>query len=103
MAEPFLSGRILSMHSRAVVPRGAFRGVTYGVIPEDQPAPEWVAQYLNAPPAPLPPGTYCRNCSHPEPEYFDRMVPGRRGEGVPCCDRKDCGCAAHMVEVVVVP
>lgn len=72
---------------------------------------EWIAQYLCEPPPPLPPGTYCHNCSHDGPAYNDRMVPRREGENVPCCpgvrdDKgklvKDCGCTAHMVETVTV-
>lgn len=57
---------------------------------------EWQAQYLCEPPPPLPPGTYCWYCNHDGRAYMDRMVPKRRGEDVPCCPEKDCGCTAHM-------
>lgn len=62
----------------------------------------WVAQYLNEPMPPLPPGVYCRNCSHSDKMYFDRFVPKRRGENVPCCGNKHCGCTVHMVETFEV-
>lgn len=58
---------------------------------------EWIAQYMLEPPASKPPGTYCGNCGHSEPMYWDRMVPNHKGEEMPCCDRKSCGCIAHMV------
>ena len=62
----------------------------------------WHAQYLLSPPPLLAPGTYCRNCAHSEIAYLDRMVPGRKGEHVPCCSRKECGCTAHMSETFEV-
>lgn len=64
---------------------------------------EWIVQYLNDPPPPLAPGTYCASCVHTEPTYFDQMVPGRRGVGVPCCERRDCPCTGHMVWTFDVP
>lgn len=64
--------------------------------------PDWKAQFLCEPLPPLPPGTYCRNCSHSGMAYYDRMVPQRRGDDVPCCPDPDCGCTAHNVETVTI-
>lgn len=58
---------------------------------------EWIAEYMLESPPPKTPGIYCATCGHSEPMYWDRMVPGHKGEGMPCCDRKDCGCIAHLI------
>lgn len=69
----------------------------------DDAIPEFRAQYLCEPhKLKLPPGMYCRNCSHSAAMYYDRMVPNRRGEDVPCCSDKNCGCTAHMVETFTI-
>lgn len=65
-------------------------------------AREWVAQYM-CEPVRLPSGVYCARCSHTDPMYLDRMVPGRKGKQVPCCGNKHCGCTDHMTAWFEIP